>query len=82
MDKALFDAQIICLPITLQNFKDGIMQTAHKQKKNSLLFSGGQNAPISKEKYQKQVIWQQFANEVLELTCRESTTLKSSSTYM
>ena len=42
VDKALSDAQIIGLPITLGNFKDGIMETAHKQnKKNSLLFSGG-----------------------------------------
>ena len=81
VDKALLDAQIIGLPITLQNFKDGIMETAHKQnKKNSLLFSGGRNGPISKEQYQKQVIRQQFANEVLEMTCRESTPLKSSST--
>ena len=81
MDKALLDAQIIGLPITLQNFKDGIMETAHKQNKtNSLLFSGGRNGPISKEQYQKQVIRQQFANEVLELTCRETTPLNSSST--
>ena len=54
------------------------METAHKQnKKKSLLFSGGRNGPISKEQYQKQVIRQQFA---YELTCRESTPLKSSST--
>ena len=36
------------------------METAHKQKKNSL-FSGGRNGPISKQQYQKQVIQQQFA---------------------
>ena len=57
------------------------METAHKQnKKNSLLFSGGRNGPISKQHYQKQVIQQQFANEVFELASRESTPQKSSST--
>lgn len=81
VDKALSDAQIIGLPITLGNFKDAIMETAHKQnKQNSLLFSGGRNGPISKQQYQKQVIQQQFANEVFELTSRESTPQKSSST--
>jgi len=83
VDKALSDAQIIglpiTLPITLGNFKDAIMETAHKQnKQNSLLFSGGRNSPISKQQYQKQVIQQQFANEVFELTSRESTPQKSS----
>ena len=81
VDKARSDAQIIGLPITLGNFKDGIMETAHKQnKQNSLLFSGGRNGPISKQHYQKQVIQQQFANEVFELSSRESTPQKSSST--
>ena len=81
VDKARSDAQIIGLPITLGNFKDGIVETAHKQnKQNSLLFCGGRNGPISKQHYQKQVIQQQFANEVFELTSRESTPQKSSST--
>jgi len=35
VDKALSDAQIIGLPITLGNFKDGIMETAHKQNKKN-----------------------------------------------
>ena len=70
VEKALSDSDIIGLPITLANFNDGIMETAHKQnKKNSLLFSGGRNGPISKHQYQKQVIQQQFANEVFELIC-------------
>ena len=74
VDKAPSDAQIIGLPITLGNFKEGIRETAHKQnKKNSLLFSGERNGPISKQQYQKQVIQQQFANEVFELASREST---------
>ena len=47
VDKALSDAQIIGSPITLGNFKDGIMETAHKQnKQNSLLFSGGKMLPF------------------------------------
>ena len=41
IDKALSDAQIIDPPMTLGNFKDGIMETAHKHnQKNVLLFSG------------------------------------------
>jgi len=35
VDKALSDAQIIGLPMTLRNFKDGIMETAHKENKKS-----------------------------------------------
>jgi len=45
-----------------------------------LLFSGRQNGPISKQQYQKQVIQQQFANEVFELPSRESIPQKSSLT--
>ena len=83
MEKALSDSAIIGLPITLANFNDGIMETTHKQnKKNSLLFSGGRNGPISKHQYQKQVIQQQFANEVFELICRETAPQKSSSTVV
>ena len=37
VDKALSDAQIIGLPITLGNFKDGIMETAHKQNKKKFI---------------------------------------------
>ena len=79
VDKALSDAKVIGLPITLANFKDGTMETAHKQNKiKSLLFSGGRSGPISKDQYQKQVIKQQFANEVFNLISRESTPQKSS----
>ena len=76
MEKALSDSDITGLPVTLANFNDGIMETAHKQnKKNSLLFSGGRNGPISKQQYQEQVIQQQFA-----MKCRETTPQKSPST--
>ena len=37
VDKALSDAQIIGLPITLGNFKDGIMETEHKQNKKKFI---------------------------------------------
>ena len=73
--KALSDAELVGLPITLANFKDGIMETAHKEnKKKLLLFSSG---AISKAQYQKQVIRLRFANEVFQLTSRESIPLKS-----
>ncbi|KAL9964004.1 hypothetical protein ACROYT_G027571 [Oculina patagonica] len=72
VDKALSDATVVGLPITLSNFSDGVMETAHKlNKKRSLLFSGGRAGPISKHSYQEQVLRQQFQNEVYEMTTRE-----------
>ena len=80
IDKALTDGKMVGLPITLANFSDATMETAHKQnKRKSLLFSGGRAAPISRSQYQEQVIRQQFQNEVFEITNRESTPQKSSS---
>ena len=80
VDKALTDASVIGLPITLANFNDTLMETAHKlNKSQSLLFSGGRTGPISKNAYQKQVIKQQFQNEAFQLTSRENTPQKSSS---
>ena len=74
VDKALTDASVIGLPITLANFNDALMETAHKlNKSQSLLFSGGRTGPISKNAYQKQVIKQQFQNEAFQLTSREIT---------
>ena len=78
VDKALTDASVIGLPITLANFNDALMETAHKlNKSQSLLFSGGRTGPISKNAYQKQVIKQQFQNEAFQLTSRENTPQKS-----
>ena len=80
VDKALADASVIGLPITLANFNDALMETAHKlNKSQSLLFSGGRTGPVSKNAYQKQVIKQQFQNEAFQLTSRENTPQKSSS---
>ena len=80
VDKALTDASLIGLPITLANFTDALMETAHKlNKSQSLLFSGGRTGPISKNAYQKQVIKQQFQSEAFQLTSRENTPQKSSS---
>lgn len=80
IDKALADANMVGLPITLANFSDATMETAHKQnKKKSLLFSGGRSGPVTTNQYQQQVIRQQFQNEVFEMTSREETPQKSSS---
>ena len=80
VDKALTDASRIGLPITLANFNDALMETAHKlSKSQSLLFSGGRTGPIPKNAYQKQVIKQQFPNKAFQLTSRENTPQKSSS---
>lgn len=80
VDKARADASLIGLPLTLANFNDALMETAHKlNKSQSLLFSGGRTGPISKNAYQKLVIKQQFQNEAFQLTSRENTPQKSSS---
>ena len=80
IDKALADGKMVGLPITLANFSDATMETAHKQnKRKSLLFSGGRAGPISTSQYQEQVIRQQFQNEVFEITSRENTPQRSSS---
>ena len=80
IDKALADGKMVGLPITLANFSDATLETAHKHnKRKSLLFSGGRAGPISRCQYQEQVIRQQFQNEVFEITNRESTPQKSSS---
>ena len=80
IDKALSDATMVGLPITLANFIDATMETAHKQnKRKSLLFSGGRYGPVTTNQYQQQVIRQQFQNEVFEMTNREETPQKCSS---
>ena len=80
VDKALTDASLTGLPITLANFDDALMETAHKlNKSQSLLFSTGRTGPISKSTYQKQLIKQQFQNEAFQITSTENTPQKSSS---
>ena len=79
IDKALADANLVGLPITLANFSDATMETAHKQnKRKSLLFSGGRSGPVTTNQYQQQVIRQQFQNEVFEMISREETPQKCS----
>lgn len=74
IDKALPDANVVGLPITLANVSDATMETAHKQnKRKSLLFSGGRSGPAKTNQYQQQVIRQQFQNKVFEMTSREET---------
>jgi hypothetical protein len=80
VDKALNDARTVGLPLTLSNFSDATMETAHKTgKQGNFLFSGGRDGAISKYQYQKQVISRQFENELLLMVNRESTPQKSSS---
>ena len=79
IEKALADAKMVCLPITLANFGDATMETAHKQnKRKSLLFSGGRSGPVTTNQYQQQVIRQQFQNKVFEMTSTEETPQKCS----
>ena len=79
IDKALADANLVGLPITLANFGDATIETAHKQnKRKSLLFSGGRSGPVTTNQYQQQVIRQQFQNEVFEMISREETPQKCS----
>lgn len=80
IDKALVDAATVGLPLTLSNFSDATMETAHKtSKQGNFLFSGGREGPIGKYHYQKQVISRQIENELLHMVNRESTPQKSTS---
>ena len=56
IDKAVADGQAMGVPLTLQNFSDGLMEGKHKEPKvGNKLFSGGKNGPIGTVEYQRQV---------------------------
>ena len=54
--------------LSLRNFSDSIMETAHKETKGGILrFSGGKKGKLEEIEYQKLVLAQQMANNLLRV---------------
>ena len=72
VEKALKDAALSGLPLTLHNFNDGIMETKHKEaKQGNYIYSGGRLGETGKIEYQKRVLNQQFCHEWASVENRE-----------
>ena len=72
VEKALKDAALSGLPLTLHNFNDGVMETKHKEAKQGTdIYSGGRVGETGKIKYQKWVLTQQFCHEWASVENRE-----------
>ena len=68
IDKALADGKEIGLPIILENFSDGTIETVNKRpKEGNFCFSGGRDGPVDTIEYQKFVLTQLFHNEVYHI---------------
>jgi len=72
VEKALKDAALSGLPLTLHNFNDSIMETKHKEaKQGNYIYSGGRAGETGKIDYQKRVLTQQFCHEWASVENRE-----------
>jgi len=79
VDKALSDAQITNKPLGILKMASWRLLT-NKTNKTPCYFLEEETAPFQSSSIKNKVIQQQFAKEVFELTSRESTPQKSSST--
>ena len=80
IDKAITDGALCGLKLSLRNFSDSIMETAHKETKGGLLrFSGGKKGKLEEIEYQKLVLAQQMANNLLRIKTREENPFTSTS---
>ena len=72
VEKALKDATLSGLPLSLHNFNDGIMETRHKDaKQGNYIYSGGRTGETGKIDYQRRVLTQQFCHEWASVENRE-----------
>lgn len=72
VEKALKDAALSGLPLTLRNFNDSIMETKHKEaKQGNYIYSSGRVGETGKIDYQKRVLTQQFCHEWASVENRE-----------
>ena len=72
VEKALKDAALSGLPLTLCNFNDSIMETKHKEaKQGNYIYSSGRVGETGKIDYQKRVLTQQFCQEWASVENRE-----------
>lgn len=73
IDKAIQDAQLVGLPITLKHITDSIMETKHKEcKSGNFIYSGGKSGETGKVEYQQRVLEQQFVNEWIRIENKEN----------
>ena len=64
VEKALKDAALSGLPLTLCSFNDSTMETKHKEtKQGNYIYSSGRVGETGKIDYQKRVLTQQFCHE-------------------
>ena len=71
VEKALKDAALSGLPLTLHNFNDSVMETKHEAKQGNYIYSGGRVGETGKTEYQKRVLTQQFCHEWASVENRE-----------
>jgi len=72
VEKALKDAALSGLLLTLCNLNDSIMETKHKEaKQGNYIYSGGRAGETGKIDYQKRVLTQQFCHAWTSVENRE-----------
>ena len=78
--KARQDGFLIGQPLSLRNFSDGLMETAHKTTKvGTISYSRGKQGPSTEREYQEGILAQQMANFALHIRTREAISATSSS---
>ena len=80
IQQAKEDGDTSALPISLQNFSDGIMETAHKVTKSGNLLCGGRSGPMTSIEHQESILAQQMMNNILKIKTNESIKAMSSAT--
>ena len=72
VEKALKDATLSGLALSMHNFNDSIMETRHKDaKQGNYVYSGGRTSETGKTDYQKRILTQQFCHEWASVDNRE-----------
>ena len=81
VDKAKEDGVLCGQPLSLRNFSDTLMETAHKSTKmGSISYSCGKKGPRTEQEYQESILAQQMANCALHISRREAISATSSVT--
>lgn len=81
IDKAKEDGISSGQSLSLRNFSDSLMETAHKTTKSGpICYSGGKNGPANEKEYQESILAQQMANCALHITTTENIPATFSST--
>ena len=80
VDKAKEDGVLSGQPLSLKNFGDSLMETAHKTTKTGpICYGGGKKGPSTEKEYQESLLAQQMANCALRIVNHEAIPATSSS---